>query len=258
MFSPFSFMGTQTAPPAEYLFNIDFTSGGSYPGTGTNFYDLSNDYTGSILNTPTYNSITGSFTFNGTNQRMTIPHNSLMDYVGNTDIDLTLVAWAKNTQTAANDTELFQKGFSTTVGPGDARGPGNYSMNRKNSTLNYFTSIAVGTTNGIDATENVFRVASNVWQTGSWLNIVVNYHYNADNNQTTGSVYVNNVLQTLSPTDYFEGYATPNTASFVIASTLFPTNHWKGDIAVLQGIKTNWTATEVNDYWNSTKSRFGL
>lgn len=256
MFTPFAFVKTLT-PPEEYLFNIDFISGGSYPGSGTSFYDLSNNYTGSIINTPTYDSITGSFTFNGTDQRMTIPHNSLMNYVGNTDIDLTLVAWAKNTKGTGGDTELFQKGFDIAIAPNDERSPGNYSMNRKSGVLNYFTSIAVGTTDGIDATENVFRVASNVWQTGSWLNIVVNYHYNADNNQTTGSCYVNNVLQTLQ-TSSFEGYATPNTASFLIGGTSFPSNFWMGDIAVLQGIRTNWTATEVNDYYNSTKGRFGL
>jgi len=52
----------------------DATETSSYPGSGTSWFDLSpNAGTGTIVNSPTFNSTTKKFTFNGTNNRVDIP-----------------------------------------------------------------------------------------------------------------------------------------------------------------------------------------
>ena len=55
------------------VLSLDAADKNSYPGSGTTWRDLSgNNYSGSLVNTPTFNSANGgSFAFNGTNQYTT-------------------------------------------------------------------------------------------------------------------------------------------------------------------------------------------
>jgi hypothetical protein len=65
----------------------------SYPGSGTAWTDLSGrGNTGTLVNSPAYSSVNGgSLLFNGTNNYVTLPANSI-----NTNADLTLNYWAKS------------------------------------------------------------------------------------------------------------------------------------------------------------------
>jgi len=55
------------------VLSLDAADKNSYPGSGTTWRDLTeNNYSGSLINTPTFNSANGgSFAFNGTNQYTT-------------------------------------------------------------------------------------------------------------------------------------------------------------------------------------------
>lgn len=259
MFSPFAFMGSQAAPAVdEYLFNFDFTQGDSYPGSGTSIYDLSNNYTGSIVNSPTYDATTGYFTLNGTSQYITVPHDSLMNFDGSSDIDLTIVTWGRNTKTTSPDTIFFIKGY---FDGGSAGNAGNYSLYRAFN-VNDRTNVECRTTDGVsDSNKSMFSVDTEIWAPNTWVNIVYQLHYNSTNNQTTGSLWVNNVSKSVEVSgggpNAWSGWAIPNSASLELGRRHDGGVYWQGQMAVVKAIKSQWTSTEVDTYWNNTKTRFG-
>jgi hypothetical protein len=260
MFSPFGFMGSQAAPVVdEYYFNFDFTSGDSYPGSGTSIYDLSNNYTGSIEGSLSYNAGTGYFTFNqNAANYINVPHNSNMNYTGNIDSGLTMIMWAKNTDTGGIDGYVFRKGWWN---PGNEDSQGSYGVGKGFGTDDYMTSeFVTNVANG----DNLFVELLDFWQPNAWKLVVMTMEYDSLNSRTTGSVWLNNVEQTVvesgSPgaPPYIPGYVIPNDEDLQIGKARSTSTAWKGDIAVVKAYKGLWTATEVNDYWLATKSRFGL
>jgi hypothetical protein len=63
------------------VLSLDAGNANSYPGTGTNWADLSgNGLNGTLVNGPTYNSANlGSIVFDGTNDHVTVANNSLLN-----------------------------------------------------------------------------------------------------------------------------------------------------------------------------------
>lgn len=73
-------------------FYLDVGNNKSYPGSGTLWRDISgNNNSGSLVNGPTFNASNGgSLAFDGTNDYVALPNNSI-----NSNSDLTLVFWSK-------------------------------------------------------------------------------------------------------------------------------------------------------------------
>jgi len=258
MFSPFGFMGSQAVVPTdEYYFDFDFASGSSYPGSGTEIYDLSNNYTGSISGSLSYDGTTGYFTFTGNSANyLNVPYDSNMDYVGNVDSGLTMIMWARNTDTAGVDGGVFRKGWWGV----DSNNQANYAFGKGFSTNDRGSGeFNTNLTNG----DNMICPTNELWGPNLWRNVVVTMEYNATNNQTSGSLWLNNVSQSFfdnfpSGSGSIPGYAVANTNPLEIGKSRSTSTAWKGQIAVVKAYKGVWTSTEVNDYWNNTKTRFGL
>ena len=84
------------------VMNLDAGNTSSYPGSGTNWINLSSGGNGTLTNGPTYNSAnSGSIVFDGTDDYVNLPANSI-----NTNADLTLNFWVRASSFASANTIL--------------------------------------------------------------------------------------------------------------------------------------------------------
>jgi hypothetical protein len=98
------------------LLNLDASNPGSYSGTGNTWYDLSgNNNHGTLMNSPTFDSGSGSIVTNGTNQYISIPQ------ISTANTNITMQAWV---YVNLNTTGTFIKngtgggGYSIGIGNG--------------------------------------------------------------------------------------------------------------------------------------------
>jgi hypothetical protein len=86
-------VGTPNIVSTNLVFNIDPSNTSSYPGTGSNVYDLSgNNYNGTLQSGCYYDTESlGNFVFDGVNDNINLPH-SILSGTG----DFTVNIWVKN------------------------------------------------------------------------------------------------------------------------------------------------------------------
>lgn len=96
------YLASPTLVTNRLLLNLDATS---YPGSGTNWSDLSgNVFGGTLTNGPTYSSSNGGFiTFDGVDDYLALSHNGLL----NLGQDFTICGFIKLTNTTQNTAYLF-------------------------------------------------------------------------------------------------------------------------------------------------------
>lgn len=184
--SPGGIFGIPSAPPqpatvsSPVVYNFvtngltlyyNFGDTASYPGSGTTVNDLStNGYTGTLVNSPTFNSADGGvLVFDGTNDYINT-NNSLASN------SFTLNAWFKATTNVTVPRMLFSK--ETLVGQ-----PWNYRLYLNNSNGNLIGDIAqVGDSASIGYSQNL---ANNTWYLAS---------FSRDETTDKLKLYVNGVL----------------------------------------------------------------
>ena len=107
------------------LLNLDASNPGSYSGTGNTWYDLSgNNNHGTLMNSPTYDAVSGSIVTNGTNQYISIPQ------VSTANTNITMQAWV---YVNLNTTGTFIK--NGTGGGGYSIGIGNWAYDQVGSNV---------------------------------------------------------------------------------------------------------------------------
>ena len=114
-------MTNEAGPNIVYsglVLHLDAANSRSYPGTGTTWTDLTqNGNNGTLINNPTYlSSNNGYFTFNGTNNHISVADNASLDISG----DKTLMCWVY----LSSDTSCGIVGKSETTAFGMALGYG--------------------------------------------------------------------------------------------------------------------------------------
>lgn len=198
----------------------------SYPGSGTVWTDLSgNNYTGTLVNSPTFNSNNGgSIVFNGTSHYITLSNTAFGTNPFSVDM------WIKpNVSQATN---------STLIGVGTAPGATNWQICfQSNILVMVANATAVGTTT---------YTANDVW---------TNFTMVRESTGTNGSkFYINGVLNvSFTMADNFT-----DTAGYRMGINRAGTVYYTGNIANAQIYNRALSATEVLQNYNSQKSRFGL
>ncbi len=209
---------------------LDAGNSKSYPGSGTTWTDLSGrGNTGTLTNGPTYNSFNGgSIVFDGTNDRVTIPTISL----GNGNLPWSCTAWVKTTSNAS------------TLGGGsvlsNSSGGPVYSMMGVNSgKIVYWTyySVAWQQKLGVGKTVN-----DGVWHFLSWVNY----------NNYTMDMYVDGLLDS-NVANSTSGNNNPINIIGASWSAAFSSS-----ISQVSIYNRALTASEVQQNYNATKSRYGL
>jgi hypothetical protein len=213
---------------------LDAANSRSYPGSGTTWRDLSRTQnSGDLVNGPTFNSSNGgAITFSGVTDYVTMGTTlNFATYTSGFSIDL----WVYPTSAAA-----FSSIFSSAAGTGGT----DWQVY-----IWYNTSSQFGTTQRYSSTQNDFNT-SNVFAINNWYNVMVT------SNNTTCFIYVNGTLQVSAAT----GQITNQPASREVRLGNFKNYPapYTGRVSTCKVYNKALTATEIQQNYNATKSRFGL
>jgi hypothetical protein len=206
----------------------------SYPGSGTTWTDLSgNSNTGTLVNSPTYNSANGgSLVFNGTNDKVTLTPGSQFAYGTG---DFAVEGWFYCTTTLPSfGSTLFSQTVSGTNYFWVVAGIGNV--------INFY----FGTSGGGTAI-----LSSTSWNYNTWNHFTVS--------RISGSVivYLNTVGGT--PTACNQDFNNITYVPTIGQYTHDNNNGFGGRISALRVYRgKGLTAAEVSQNYNATRGRYGL
>ena len=217
------------------ILNLDPANRNSYPGTGSQIYDLSGSgNTGTLNNGPIFSSLNGgSIIFDGSNDYINIPDaNSLNPST------ITLSCWVK-LNTFTDNANLISKGF-TSVGSPYIQ----YTL-KMNTTAN-------NNLYGFEISKN----GTNVFvYTTTPLSINTYYHLTATYDGNTLRLYKDGVLDPASAVSSgtIASYATPVQIGRWGTQG---TQHFNGNISQVQIYNRALTQQEILQNYNATKNRF--
>ena len=214
------------------VLNLDAGNTLSYPGTGTDWFDLtSNDNDGVLLNGASY--ITdggGSISFDGVNDFVDCGNDISFDITQT----LTLECWVKKS-TKGGYHHLISK-F-----PG---GNCSYLLGTNTNGQPYFSRSTTGSNQGINGTYN-----SNI-SDDNWYHVVASYN----SLSSTLIMSVNGVAQTFS----LSGDIHVSTTNVNIAKRTNVGQYFPANIPVARIYNNALTETQIQQNYNATKGRFGL
>ena len=234
------------------VLSLDAADKNSYPGSGTTWSDLTaNNYSGSLVNTPTFNSANGGgITFNGTTQYGNLP-------IASANI--------------SSSTYIFNLSFSSVST--SVRGIMGYG----NTTANYGCYVRLASsTDGIPSAGDArlqFRVLDSGVSVNNTVigstNITTNTNYNIAFVALPSSykIYINGVEETLSinvglNNGKWVGNGLTATNTAVAIGSQFYTNaylnYFAGTLYNAQIYNRALSANEITQNYNAQKSRFGL
>ena len=214
------------------VLNLDAGFAGSYPTTGTTWYDLSgNTNNGTLVNGPTYSSDGGgSIDFDGSNDLVNGPIN--VTWFSNSSF--TIESWFKFDSSPPTEQLWFSANQSP---PGATQQDIHLRVSRGNGLRFGFYS------NDLDA--------SGVVSHSNWYQVVCWYDYSNDNSK----IYVNG-SEVVSGN---QGPYTPANAQIGIGYWINRNQqYFKGNIAITRIYNRAITSDEVLQNYNATKGRFGL
>ena len=213
------------------VFSYDAANFKCYPRSGTSANDMSgNGSTATLQNSPGFSSAgSGAFTFDGTNQTIIAPENSIL----NTQTP-TVEVWIKTNNTTQNGF-FFEKGNVNTQ----------YSLFQEGATVRWRQYIG-------GVVDMAVTTATYI-STSSWAHIVGTY------TSGTRCLYINGNLVN---SDAQTGTINTNTNGISIGvyggyngSRAY---YFNGSISIVNVYNRNLTASEVASNYRSLKSRFGL
>jgi len=216
------------------VLSLDAASLNSYPRSGTTWTDLSgNNNNGTLVNGPTFDSGNGGSIFtDGTNDYISSP------YFGNTTDSFTFSVWFKNDNYSEGKSPLARGRDGS--GAGWSIGIGLYTSGISQSAI---VTTSGGTTQFSATGTSILALNTWYYLTGVWTAGVSIRHY------------VNGVLEATANTSSTN--LRTSTDGWVIGS-IDTTNFTSGYNAIAQVYNRALSATEIQQNFNATKSRFNL
>jgi len=214
---------------------LDAADKNSYPGSGNTWYDLSgNGNNGTLQNTPSFdNYAKGVLSFDGSNDYVNIPYNTSLDF----DY-ITL--------------EYFVKpGEKTHVRP---------FVNRATTGINQVHPWRLLMSNPSASTFNFQIYINGTIQTTlstTLFELDKFYHVTTTFNGTKLIMYINGIIE---DSITVSGVIDKTTSNIEVGRNVFynPERYANQDAAVLKLYNRALTATEIQQNYNATKTRFGL
>ena len=238
------------------VLSLDAADRNSYLGSGTSWFDLSNNgNTGTLINTPTFDSNQGgAIKFNATNNYVTVADSNSIDF---NQSELTVSLWFNRGTILGpligDQQNLIIKGSS--IEPtGDQL---NYSVSLYGPTGGGYIRWANGALGGGSA---IYSPSSQIFFENTWYNFC--YTHVSGN---APMPYLNAVLQT-NYTFTSGNAAVPFKANSFVLTLVgdgtrpaeSSTALFNGRIAIVHLYNRALTASEILQNYNATKSRFGL
>lgn len=218
------------------VLNLDAGNTKSYPRSGTIWRDLSgNNYSGSLVNGPTFNSANGgTIVFDGTNDYTVLTRPAQIITSGSISINL----WAKWT-TVGTTISTIQVLIDNNHSSSPVQGFVIQDRPDLSKKIQFGTSFA---TNGVTSS---FQVGN-----GSWQNITGTFQSGSTR------LYINGVLDGISTLEANMATVQPNISIGYWQFT--PGRYLNGNVATVQIYNRALTPTEVQQNYNAQKSRFNL
>ena len=214
---------------------LDAGNAKSYLGSGTTWTDLSgNGNTGTLTNGPTYSSADGgSIVFDGTNDYCRITPASLLNSIGSSDFTVSMWIYRATNPPSGNGEMLYQS-----------------------SNTNDGIVICISNTNlrvetkDRQSTNNSEYTIGDIFTAGVWNNVVLTKSGTTYKGYSQG-IYKNQF------TSYQDVSTTTGFVDIGRVSWWSP-SYWEGNIAGVNVYNKALTASEVQQNYNATRSRYGL
>jgi len=228
---------------AGSILNLDAGNTTSYSGTGTEWYDISGQgMTASLVNTPTYQSNSGSFKLNGTNQYMVVTPNATLNAINAFTNSYTFEIWAKSTDPSPTNTfapRLIEKRALTGAYPISIQI--NFNFAERTTCFVFDGTLAPGVQ--IDG--------QNLWD-GTWKQITYVVDFSSDSFRSyNNSGFVSSSTNTVTTN-------TSNASNLYIGTNGAATTPFAGEIAIVRVYNTALTVDQIGANWFATKDRFGV
>lgn len=239
------------APPAPPLalvtdgliLHLDASNSSSYPGTGTTWTDLSASGFNATINGATYSATDGGiFDFDGTNDTVSIPHNSALSM--STANQKTIQVWVKFDALGP---------LGTSQVPVFGKLSSNFSFDGYWGGLYGNTGTVRAVTNGA-ARQNVLTSTLTV-SIDTWY--LYTYIAEISANTNTTKIYINE-------TEYATGahgtdsYTESNPLYLGFIGTGVSSLYLNGKIGACYFYNKGLSTSEISDNFNATKSRYGV
>ena len=217
------------------VLNLDAGNTNSYPGSGTSWYNLNGNNTGSLINGPTYNNANGgSIVFDGSNDYVSIPNSSSLN-----PANITVSAWINRAGA------VYYSHFIGLPVSDSAWSPPYMSYGIEYIGTTDVMSFSLGFSDSSFAYTNATAFGNNQW-----------FQFIGTYDGTNVKVYLNGAIQT---TRAETKTMAASSANFYIGSnntsTGYPLN---GKIGSVQVYNRALSASEVLQNYDVTKTRFGL
>lgn len=219
---------------------LDFADPNSYVSGSSRCYDLipNNNNSGSLINTPTFNSANGgSINFNGTNQYIDITSSTPIEISGN----MSILAWIYLTNASA---------VRSIVGKTNGAQAAPYDYYIQTSRIPMFYR-GNGTT-------SAFQAASKAISLNTWTHVAVTQLYTDAAGGRPVSHYLNGALDNTGAVSNNSILTGDAGTSLRIGSRNDAAIFMSGNIANVQIYNRELSASEINQMYNAQKSRFGL
>lgn len=225
--------GQQSILTTNLIFYYDPANTSSYPGSGTTLTDLSgNAYTATLNGGVGFSSTDGggSFTFDGTNDDISVPNGSAASFISQS---FTLEFWLKPSSTTPPAQQIF---FSIVQ---DATTQSRLHCRFYSDGIIRFAFFA-----------NDLDTASGQVSFGSWQHIAMRYRLSDD----TSTIFKNGTQLAQSNV----GPLLSSTSRIVAIGQWSNDQYWKGSMGAMYAYQSALTDTQITSNYNALKSRYGL
>jgi hypothetical protein len=221
--------------PQGLVLNLDAGIVGSYPKTGSTWFDISNNgNNGTLTNGPTFTgSDYGAIVFDGTNDYIDCGNNSSLNIVNS----LTIEAWV-------NPSAFSPTGVSGIGGKWGLNSGRSYKIAILTASRLFYIDVS---NTGLD---DNYRVSNTAISANTWTHVVGTY--------TSGSlnVYINGALDNGTLVGTIPSSLNSNTSSLSIGTD--PTNYFTGRIPNFKIYNRVLTQTEIQQNFNALRGRYGI
>lgn len=222
--------------------HLDASNSESYPGSGTTWYDLTDNNNDATINGATYSSTDGGiFDLDGSNDNISIPHVSSLSL--STSTQRTIQIWVKIDALPALNTQVPVFGKLSSSYAFDGYWGGLYSNGGAIRCVTNGTSIQ-------RVSNSISTVSINNWYLFTFMSRITS-------TSNTTKLYINET-EYITNAHGSDSYNESNPLYLGYIGAGVSSNYLNGKIGACYFYTKGLTAEEVSQNYNATKTRFGL
>lgn len=222
--------------------HLDASNSISYPGSGTTWYDLTDNNNDATINGATYDSVDGGiFDLDGSNDNIQIPHVSSLSL--STSAQRTIQVWVKIDALPALNTQVPVFGKLSSSFGFDGYWGGLFSNGGVVRCVTNGTSVQ-------RVSNSTLTVSTDTWYLFTFISQITN-------TSNTTKLYINET-EYITNAHGTDSYSETNPLYLGYIGSGVSSNYLNGKIGACYFYTKGLTAAEVSENYNATKTRYGL